>query len=114
MKNLTTQGGRLFSVVICGTPPTLQDTMVAASVYIQILEELFPTAQQLLACFAAWAEEREGGRATLSDEQLRRAKKWVVAHEHADRIARPWLSSPTLQTFLIQVPGSKIKLRIAP
>lgn len=107
MRNLTTVGGNLFFASVQGTSPTLQDTMVAASVYVRVLEEQFPSAQKLLSCFAAWAEDAESGLSASSDDQLHRAKQWIAAHQRADEAARPWLSDPGGQTFLLRVPGGK-------
>jgi hypothetical protein len=43
MRNAQNGSGRLFSATIEGARPTLQDLMVAASVYVGNLEEAFQT-----------------------------------------------------------------------
>ena len=99
MKDLVTSGGRLLSVSVEGGQPNVQDTMVAAVVYLHLLEESFSTAEQLVSCFRSWTEDNQRGPGNLSDEQLERSRRWMEAHHHADRSARKFLSDPDKQSF---------------
>jgi hypothetical protein len=99
MRNLLTDGGRLFSVSIEGTRPNLQDTMVAASLYIKLLEEAFSDAAQMLSCYAAWLREDIQDRDHYSRVDSNDAEKWMNAHHAAERAARAWLSDPSNQSF---------------
>jgi hypothetical protein len=99
MNHFVTSGGRLLSVEILGSRPTLQDTMVAADLYLRLLEESFSDAEQLVSCVEAWAEDDLRGPGTLSDEALARCKLWTKAHALAQRTASTWLSDPAHQSF---------------
>jgi hypothetical protein len=58
MRNIQNDSGRLFSATVDGARPTLQDLMVATSVYVGNLEEAFPDAAQLISCYSAWEREK--------------------------------------------------------
>lgn len=103
MKNLSTSSGRLFSASIEGSQPTMKDTMVAGHVYLSSLEERFKTAQQLIACFRAWEQNKGARPGDMTDDQIERAKQWQNAHDYADGIARSWLSNPRGQSFALKV-----------
>jgi len=99
MWNIQTASGRLFSATIEGTRPTLKDTMVATSVYLAHLEESFPDAAQLIACYSAWRVEEDPSRDCYSYNDSDRALQWQHANTAAQGAARRWLSDPEQQTF---------------
>lgn len=103
MNSISTSGGRLFTVSVEGARPTLQDTMVAASVYAAALEECFTDAHQLIDCHQAWSEERGRTASTSSDELLARAQKWIDVHDRAQARASAWLSDPHNQSFKLHI-----------
>lgn len=103
MNEFSTEGGRLFFVAVEGGGQTLQDTMVAAPLYLRTLEEQFENAQQLRACFWAWRDHAPKGLETLSEPQRNQVKKWLAAHHAADRVARPFLSNPVAMSFALRV-----------
>jgi hypothetical protein len=98
MRNAQNGSGRLFSATIEGARPTLQDLMVAASVYVGNLEEAFPDAAQLISCYFAWErDEGPSGESYANEPEL--SLRWQKAHIAATGVARAWLSNPHLQTF---------------
>lgn len=101
MKNLLTAGGRLFSATVEGAPTTLSDAMVAAPLYVRLLEEDFSSAE-LLLCFRAWRDDAQG-RVNLCDQQLERVRRWAAAHARAGEVAKQWLSDPDRQSFRFQL-----------
>lgn len=103
MNEFSTEGGRLFSVAVEGGGQTLQDTMVAAPVYLRTIEEQFESVQQLCSCFWAWRDHAPKGLGTLSEPQKNQVKKWLAAHHAADRVARPFLSNPVEMSFALRV-----------
>ena len=104
MKNkIMTSGGRLFSVTVVGAPLHLKDTMVAAQTFLMTLEGEFPDAVTLLACFFGRRKEIEKGELNLTDGELRLAARWKKAEAIADRAARPALSDPKKQKFLVKI-----------
>lgn len=102
-KKILTSGGRLFSVTVVGAPLLLKDSMVAAHTYVMALEDEFPDAATLLACFFARRKELKEGELNLSDGEVRLAARWRKAEAIADRAARPALSNPKRQKFLVKV-----------
>lgn len=102
MKNLLTAGGRLFSATVEGAPTTLRDAMVAAPLYVRLLEEDFACAEQLLLCFRAWRDDTQGP-VNLCDQQLARVRRWAAAHARAVATAQQWLSDPDRQAFRFQL-----------
>lgn len=103
MRSISTSGGRLFMVSIEGTPPTLQDTMVAASVYLASLEEHIPDSHQLIACYQAWFEGRGRTAGSSGDDDPALAQKWIDAHDRARARASAWLSDPSNQSFKLHM-----------
>ncbi|MDO9415482.1 hypothetical protein [Pararhizobium sp.] len=103
MKNLSTSGGRLFSVTVEGPRTTLRDAMVAAPLYLRSLEEQFGNAEKLLLCLRAWQEDSRQQPADVSDQRLERVMHWMAAHGLAHQAAKPWLSNPEEQTFSLRV-----------
>lgn len=99
MRNIQTGSGRVFSATIEGARPTLQDTMVATSVYVGHLEEAFPDAAELIACFSAWQLEDSPDRDGCSHADSERSLRWQKAHGTAQSAGRSWLSNPLEQTF---------------
>jgi hypothetical protein len=83
MRNIQTGSGRLFSATIEGARPTLQDIMVATSVYVGNLEEAFPDAAQLIACYSAWAQEERPNRDGYSYVDSDLSLQWQTAHNAA-------------------------------
>lgn len=103
MKDLSTTGGRLFCVTVEGSQATLSDTMVAAALYLQSLEEHFGSAEKMLMCFRAWQEDSQQRPGDVSDQQQERAMRWRAAHGLAHQAAKPWLSNPEDQCFRLHV-----------
>lgn len=93
MRNLHTHAARLSATSIEGTRPTLQDTTVAASLYLTPIEETFADAGQLLGCYAAWLRHRSPDPDQYSRGDSDLSTKWEAAHHAADRTARAWLRS---------------------
>lgn len=102
MKDLLTAGGRLFSATVEGAPTTLRDAMVAAPLYVRLLEEDFSSAELLLLCFRAWRDDAQGP-VNLCDQQLERVRRWAAAHARAGEVAEQWLSDPDRQSFRFQL-----------
>lgn len=103
MRKLLTHGGRLFSVSIEGASPKLQDTMVAASLYLRVLEEEFSDAGQMVSCYYAWLRETTQEPDRDLEDNLGQSVKWVDAHHAADRVARAWLTNPDRQSFKLHL-----------
>ena len=99
MRNIQTGSGRLFSAIIEGARPTLQDAMVATSVYVGHLEEAFLDAAELIACYSAWQHEESPNRDGYSYADSDRSLRWQKAHGAAESAGRAWLSNPLQQTF---------------
>jgi hypothetical protein len=99
VRNIQTGSGRLFSATIEGAHPTLQDIMVATSVYVGNLEEAFPDAAQLIACYSAWAQEERPDRDSSSYVDSDLSLQWQTAHNAAADAGRAWLSNPQQQFF---------------
>lgn len=98
MKNLRTTEGRLFFAIVEGAPVTLRDAMVAAPLYVQLLEEEFASVEELLLCFRPWRDDTQG-LVNLCDRQLDRVRRWAAAHARAGEAAGHWLSDPDRQSF---------------
>lgn len=103
MRTAITSAGRIFFVLVEGEAATVRDYMVAAQVYLSLLEEQFDNALDLISSFRAAMAEATDGPGHLSDEQMESAKRWLYAHEHADRVARPQLSKPRAQRFVFRL-----------
>jgi predicted NAD/FAD-dependent oxidoreductase len=101
MRTATTSSGRIFFVHVEGEPATVRDYMVAAQVYLSRLEEQFDNALDLIASFRA--ASAEANSVLLTDEELESARRWLYAHEHAERVARPLLSNPRSQRFVFRL-----------
>jgi hypothetical protein len=99
MRNIQNDSGRLFSATVEGARPTLQDLMVATSVYVGNLEEAFPDAAQLISCYSAWEREKGASRDSYSNADPDLSLQWQKAHSAATGVARAWLSNPHQQTF---------------
>jgi hypothetical protein len=98
MRNIQNDSGRLFSATVDGARPTLQDLMVATSVYVGNLEEAFPDAAQLISCYSAWEREKGSSREySNADPDL--SLQWQKAHSAATGVAQAWLSNPQQQSF---------------
>lgn len=103
MRTAITSSGRIFFVLVEGEPATVRDYMVAAQVYLSLLEEQFDNALDLISSFRAAMAEATDGPGHLSEEQLESARRWLYAHQHADRVARPQLSKPREQRFVFRL-----------
>lgn len=101
MRTAITSSGRIFFVQMEGEPATVRDYMVAAQVYLSLLEEQFDNALDLISSFRA--ASAEAGSGLLTDEELESARRWHYAHAHADRVARPLLSNPKSQRFVFRL-----------
>jgi hypothetical protein len=77
--------------------------MVAASVYVGHLEEAFPDAAELIACFCAWQQEERPHRDGDSHLDSDRSLRWQKARNAAEHAGRAWLSNPIQQTFRFQL-----------
>ncbi|MFM9925302.1 hypothetical protein VLK31_20090 [Variovorax sp. H27-G14] len=103
MRTAITSSGRIFFVEVEGEPATVRDYMVAAQVYLSLLEEQFDNALDLISSFRAGQAEAAQVPALLNDEEAESATRWHYAHEHADRVARPLLSNPRAQRFVFRL-----------
>lgn len=103
MRTTITSSGRIFFVLVEGEAATVRDYMVAAQVYLSRLEEQFDNALDLISSFRAANAEGTLGPGHLTDEEIESARRWIYAHEHADRTARPLLSNPRTQRFAFRL-----------
>jgi hypothetical protein len=90
--------------------PTFRTPMVAASLYLRVLEEEFSDAGQMVSCYYAWLPETTQEPDRDSEDNLGRSVKWVDAHHAADRVARAWLTNPDRQSFKLHLPNSHSRL----
>lgn len=103
MRTATTSAGRLFFVTVEGDAATVRDYMVAAHVYLSLLEEQFDNALDLISSFRAANAETTLGPGHLTVEEMDSASRWMEAHRHADGSARLLLSNPEKQRFVFQL-----------
>lgn len=110
MNGLTTSAGQLLSVKVAGAPPTVKDAMLSAHLYLTTLERFFVSADALVASYLAHEKELQRGGKRLSRVELSFVRSWKSAHRKADRIARPTLSDPENQEFVLTVAGHKLTI----
>ncbi len=108
MRTAITSSGRIFFVEVEGDPATVRDYMVAAQVYLSLLEEQFDNALDLISSFRAGYAEANLVSGVLSEEEAESATRWHYAHEHADRVARPLLSNPRAQRFVFRLGAREV------
>ena len=107
MNGLTTSAGQLLSVRVAGAPPTVKDMMFSAHLYLTTLERSFVSVDAMVASYVAYEKELQHGGKRLSRAELSLVRSWKIAHRKAARIARPTLSDPGNQAFVLTVAGRR-------
>jgi len=105
MNGLTTSSGQLVSASVAGAPPTVKDMMLSAHLYLTTLERFFVSVDAMVASYVAHEKELQYGGKCLSRVELALVRSWKKAHRKADRIARPMLSDPGNQQFVLILAG---------
>lgn len=105
MNGLTTSVGQLLFVRVAGAPETVKDMMFSAHLYLTTLERHFVSVDAMVASYAAHQKELQQGGKRLTRVKLSLVRRWKLAHRWADRLARPTLSNPAHQQFVLMIAG---------
>lgn len=81
--------------------------MFSAHLYLTTLERSFVSVDAMVASYVAYEKELQHGGKRLSRAELSLVRSWKIAHRKAARIARPTLSDPGNQAFVLTVAGRR-------